>query len=157
MGAREVRLLGDLNHMNTESVENIRKGVKLFQGAISALNRGPLDYYLIELTDAFNEFVRRCSRFQIGDRVELVRAVDPDRSSGWYSYRGCLIPGNPGTITQVGYNSLKNRFSYYVRFDRESYIKDDGEEVSNYDAEKHGVFSLCETQLCPATAAPAER
>lgn len=135
--------------VNITSAKEIKENVRILQQCWNRLGHGPLDWYIIRLVEALEEFVRRCSRFQPGDRIELVRPVDPDENSGWYTHRGCLIPGNPGTVIDVSYNSTTNRFDCYVRFDRESWINDAGEEISSMDADKHHLFILCESILMP--------
>jgi hypothetical protein len=83
--------------------------------------------------------------FREGDRVALVRDLQIPRNDGWYHCRHFLVQGAVGTVREV-VHSGGDHFTFYVRFDDESWVDDRGEVHATAEENRH-VFGFREGEL----------
>ena len=83
------------------------------------------------------------SKFKIGDRVKLIKTVDP-LPYGWSSRGHFLIEGAVATVMDLDFN--KDGFAYWISFENDSWIKSDG-SIHLYKPEDRGRYHFKEADL----------
>jgi hypothetical protein len=102
------------------NIAKLREAAKALRSAMHLFDDGPLEYYLLELSAAYDLLMSRYAPFKVGDRVWLRRAPDFNEFPGW---RGCehfLIAGAKGEVRTAECGSSGFRFG--VVFDEESWV-----------------------------------
>lgn len=120
----------------------VRKSVALMHEAQIALAGGPADFYLRGLLGAHDYMMRCFSPFRVGDRVTLLKPLDPDKIGDWKRDLHFLKPGSPARIVEAWAD--EDGFQYYVEFDNESWIDREGipQPVSRKSSYRFGPSSL---------------
>lgn len=121
-------------------LKDIARLAKEFSNSISGACGGSFEWGMTEMADSYLSIFDRFCPYKNDDRVELLRDVEIESSSGWYPCRHFLIRGAKATINNRGYNNGK--FSFEVVFDDESWIDGDGNEKP---VDSKHTFGLNET------------
>lgn len=101
--------------------EEAKRGIDLIKQGLDLLGKGPLDYYLKQLTMTYDAYIA-LSPFKVGDRVTLV--AKPNTNNNWNSSKHFLVPGEPATIRSIG--AFNGKREYDIEFDNESWVDKDG-------------------------------
>jgi len=124
-------------------VELYAQDLKDLMSDISELSkRIPSEWSLGQVMDSFLSIYDRFCPFEVGDRVELVKNIPVDESSGWYSCRHFLIQGAKATIRRRSYSD--DKFTFDVEFDEETWIGQDGVERP---VDRKHTFKISESYL----------
>jgi hypothetical protein len=121
---------------------NINKLANEFSSKIYNAFGGSVEWGINEVVSSYLSMFDRFCPFKEGDRVELVKDIDVNESSGWYGSRHFLIRGSKGTVRGREYR--KNMFTFDIEFDNETWFDGKGNE---HPVERKHVFNLNETQL----------
>ena len=81
--------------MNSDTV---KRAAALMREANDLLARGPLDYYLTEMTAAYDLLMQRFSPFKVGDKVQLAKAPAIEPISGWRAWQHLMHEGATGRV-----------------------------------------------------------
>lgn len=102
-----------------EANEHFEKGMAVFRG-------GPATFVIKEIVNCQRSMFERFCPFSIGDRVQLSKTPNLDKSPAWASSKHFLIKGAAATIKDRGYSG--DLFTFSLEFDDESWIDNDGKE-----------------------------
>lgn len=121
--------------MNKEKIKELAKSVEditdAFRQFQSVMGHGPADYYFERIVGYYEGCIK-AAKFQAGDRVELKETV----TDGWQGRNHFMTAGAKATIMDVDY--YKGKYQYGIIFDKETWIKDWGEDKGEVDIEdKH--------------------
>lgn len=130
--------------MNTD---NVKEAAVLLTKAMQLLQRGPLDFYLKEISGAIEYCKEHYSPFRIGDEVILCSTPEINENHGWTSCKHFLVKGARAIVQEVDLGS--KGFTYKVIFEDESWINRDKEVVKTEDGHRH-TFGFSERYLVKA-------
>ena len=134
--------------MDEDSVDRVKRGSKMIADGFALMGCGPFNWYLDELVAANEFMMERCCPYQVGARVQLVKAPDVSAPGhGWKSCAHFLIPGAFATVRERSCG--KGGFSFHVEFDNESWIDSHGAEQLMAPDRKH-TYHFGERYLMPA-------
>jgi len=129
-------------------VEQYAQDLKDIMKELTALSNrirpgcSPSEWSLDQVMNSFLSIFDRFCPLKIGDRVELVKNLPIEESSGWYSCRHFLIRGAMGTVEDRGYRD--DKFTFDIIFDNETWIDREGVER---EVDRKHTFSLSEDVL----------
>ena len=109
-----------------EMVDAINNVSESFEAFNKVMNGGPSSYYFERMIE-FYEGCMKVSKFKIGYRVELKETV----TDGWQGRNHFMVAGAKATIMDVDY--YKGEYRYDIMFDKETWIKNWGENKGEVD------------------------
>lgn len=123
------------------NVDNVKEGVALIQQGMSKLARGPLDYYLRNLTACY-EFLLTFAPYQPGDRVRLTKTPEiSDRERwGWLRAKHFMKAGAIAQIVSV--SSDGHGFDYGLVFDEDSWMDRRTNTIHPNPESERGIYGL---------------
>lgn len=124
--------------------DRVSKAALLMDEAHELLRKGPLSFYLREMSAAYELLMSRYAPFKVGDRVKLAKTPDitPEHAPGWMSCRHFLVQGAIATVSDA--RCGEGGFRFDVMFDGETWL--DREGVERPISEKH-TFTFREASL----------
>lgn len=131
--------------MNTN---DLREAARLIKQGMAMLDKGPLDFYLRELSGAY-DFLLTLAPLQPGTRVMLKDPpiISNDENWGWIGAKHFLVAGAKGTVRQV--EADRDGFSYHVEFDDDSWIDSVTKKVNKRRPEERHTYHFSPERLIP--------
>ena len=93
-------------------INTVNKAFGKIQDGMRLMSRGPVEFYLDNLTLVYNEFFKRCSPHQIGDTVTLKDR--PNTDNGWAHYRDLLVVGTTGKVVEMNFDDCGFNFAVEI-------------------------------------------
>lgn len=133
-----------------EKTAALTRAAKVVREATQHLSRDVVD----ELADLQRRYQAACEHaagVKPGDRVELVRVPQLDRSHGWWGARETFRLGARGTVLDVAYNDHWKYFAVHVAWDVERWTYDPGNgkpvEVRETEPGQRGSYCMNADQV----------
>ena len=123
-----------------EMVSAINTVSESFKAFNKVMNGGPSSYYFERMIE-FYEGCMKASKYKIGDRVELKETV----TDGWQGRNHFMTQGAKATVMDVDY--YKGKYQYDIMFDKETWIKDWGDDKGEVDIEDKHHFCFSQKLL----------
>lgn len=123
-----------------EMVDAINNVSESFEAFNKVMNGGPASYYFERMTEYYEGCIK-AAKFKVGDRVELKETV----TDGWNGRNHFMTAGAKATIMDVDY--YKGKYRYDIMFDKETWIKDWGDNKGEVDVEHKHQFCFPQKRL----------
>lgn len=141
----------DLIENTNTFLDKLDSSLRDLEEAFTPLKGGPSNFYFKRMKEWLGAFFDNAP-MKVGDKVQMIRVPEIEKSSGWWHCRDTFKIGALATVVQLDYRD--GVYYLTVRWDEEFHrinvgLKNPQEKVVKLEAKQQHVFTLPDSFFVP--------